>query len=324
MALALIGAGSVGLSLGLYTFYYKIPPSPYPEEVTKHIRKALYYEGAGNDPRSAIQWYLQALEEATTLGLDQTSDKMTGLKIKIGAVYENSGRMDSAIRVYSGLLNEVQGALRASNVEEERTRLLKRALGTSVKVGELAMQVPSHFTKAEPSFVWALESILKETARRKGDTSWLDTESTGGLYEAVANFYYSTNRPQLALPLFLKALESDTVQSCHTIALMNNIASSISSQSSSIQVQENAAVWATRARDLRVNPAAAAGRKCDFERCSALFNLGMIYEKMAKLVEARDCYNDAIRKSLALTSPEELELKTMATEAVARIDHRLN
>lgn len=317
-------AGAIGLSMGLYT-YYQIPPSPYPEAVTKHIRKALYYEGAGNDPRQAIQCYLQALEEATVAGLDQTSDNLTGLKIKIGAVYESSGRLDSAIRVYSGLLNEIQGAINREQVSvDDRTRLLRRAIGTSVKVGDLSMQVPAYRNKAEPCYTWALETMLKETGRRKGDTTWLEQETIGGLYETVASFYYADNRPHLALPLYLRSLDASDKVSCHTITIMNNIASSISSQNSALQVQENAAQWAIRARDLKV--LAAEGEEqseCDLGRCSAFYNLGMIAEKRLALEEALDHYKAALKRSQALRTSEGRDIEKMTRQGLDRVSKRV-
>lgn len=321
LALALVGAGSAGLGLGIYK-YYQVAPSPYPEEVTKHIRRALYYEGAGNDPKSAIHYYLQALEEATTMGLDQTSDKMTGLKIKIGAVYEDAGRLDSAIRVYSGLLNEVKAAMRDSNVSEvERTRLLRRALGTSIKVGDLSLAYGASREKAEEAYVWALEAMLRESARRK-DTTWLELETTGGIYEAVANFYYSTDRPNLALPLFLKALESLKGPACHTITLMNNIASSISSQNPSIQVQENAREWAMKARDLGVPDMGADWQECNLGRCSACLNLGMIAEKSMKLEDAATSFEAALQLASRLAASERREISDMAKAGLERVQAR--
>lgn len=324
LALALIGGGSVGLSLGIYT-YYQIPTSPYPEVVTKHIRKALYYEGAAGDPKSAIHYYLQALEEATAIGLDQTSDEMTGLKIKIGAVYENAGRLDSAIRVYSGLLNEIKVAMRSSSItEDEKTRLLRRALGTSVKIGELSSQYQPYKDKAEPAYVWALETMLKESARRK-NTNWLDPETVGGIYEAAATFYYDTERPNLALPLYLKALESLPEPVCHTITIMNNIASAISSQSSSIQVQENAKEWAMKARDLVVSASSEdEQRECHSGRCSASLNLGVIAEKSLKLENAAANFTAAMKCATVLETKQREAIQALAKAGLKRVEAKHN
>ncbi|CCG84365.1 protein of unknown function [Taphrina deformans PYCC 5710] len=311
--------------MGLYA-YCMIPASPYPEVVTKHIRKALYFEGAGNDPRQAVQCYLQALEEATIQGLDQTGDDMTGLKIKIGAVYESSGRLDSALRVYGGLLGEIKGALNSKNLSlEDRTRLLRRAIGTSIKVGDLSLSVPSAHTKAETAYTWALEAFLKESASRDGDTSWLEVDAIGGLYEAVANFYYADGRSHLALPLYLKSLEAVNEANCHTITIMNNIASAISSQSNVPQIQENAAQWGLRARDLKVSWKTAEEKaECDLGRCSACFNLGMISEKRQRIEEAQGHYKNALRKAIALQSEDGQGIEVMAIAGLERVQSRTN
>ena len=321
LATALIAAGACGLSLGVYK-YYQIPPSPYPEEVTKILRKALYYEGAGGNPKEAIQCYLQALEVATELGLDQTSDDMTGLKIKVGAVYESAGRLDSALRVYIGLLHELKAALQRTSVDDEKyIRLLRRSLGTSVKVGDLASQVAEYKDQAEQSYVWALESMLKENTRRNGDLSWLGEDSIGGIYQSAANFYYTANRPDLALPLFLKAL--DTMKNgttCHTVTLLNNIASTLSSQSTAHPAQLNALKWAERAKGLKVVPKTAEEMaECELAYCMAEFNLGMINERLFKFSESTSHFRAARVKAMKIGAREGQDVLKMSDEGIARV-----
>ncbi|ORY83822.1 hypothetical protein BCR37DRAFT_346196 [Protomyces lactucae-debilis] len=321
LAYALIGAGGVGLSLGVY-HYYKLPASPYPDTVTEHLRKALYYEGAGADAKQAVQHYLDALEEATKLGLDQTSDKMTGLKIKIAGVYEQAGRLDSAIRVYSGLLGELKAPLRMQLQEEDRLRLLKRAIGTSVKIGELAAQVPGYKEKAEPALSWALETALKETTtKQNGDYNWLGPDEMSSLFERVGHYYYAEGRHQLALPLFLKALEAHgETPTCRTVMLMNNVASSLSSQSGQVPVQENARLWAQRARELKVKGQSAEEQaECDYGKQMALFNLGRIAEVLNQPDEARARYTEVARQSRTLAHPDARELSREALIALKRM-----
>ena len=289
LAVGLIVCASAGLATGLYTFY-SVAPSPYPEEVNKHLRRALYYEGAGSDPKQAVRCYLDALETATGMNLDQTSDMMTGLKIKIGQVYESCKRPDSALRIYSGLLNELQSAVRSASSDEDRLRLLRRALGVAIKVGDIAMENEA-VDKAEMAYVWALETMLKESKRRGDDTTWLEVEATGGIHEAVAGFYYHTDRPQLALPLYLKAVECSSRDgpTCHTATLMNNVASSMYSQRSSDErIRRNAIEWASRARDVKVTPVSPEDKdECEFARASALVNLGMMTGDREYYTEAR-------------------------------------
>jgi tetratricopeptide (TPR) repeat protein len=322
LAFALIGAGGGGLGLGIY-HYNTLPVSPYPDEVTKHLRKALYYEGAGADAKQAVQHYLDALEEATKLGLDQTSDKMTGLKIKIAGVYEQADRLDSAIRVYSGLLSEIKASLRVTQIEEDRLRLLRRAIGTSVKIGELSAQVPGYKEGAEAALTWALETALKETASRAqgGDAQWLGHDEMSSLFERVGHFYYSEGKAALALPLFLKALESQAGQpTCRTVMLMNNVASALSSQSQQLQVQENAKLWAQRARDLKVSGQSAEEQaECDYGKQMALFNLGRIAEELKQPEEARAAYTEVARKSRSLAHGGAIELSREAASALKRI-----
>lgn len=308
--------------MGLYT-YLTAPPSPYPPSVTKIIRRALYYESsAGNDPKQAVSYYLDAVEEATKLGIAQTSDELTGLKIKIAGVYEKGGRLDSAIRVYAGMLHELKSAMASDTLsDDERTRALRRAIGTSVKVGDLSILMPSFRDKAEANYVYAVEAMLRETQRRKGDDTWLNPEERGGCYEALATYYFEMadrKRPDLALPLYLKALESVPEPNCHSITLMNNIASSISTQSDDATVQENAFTWASRARDLVVNTnnEPAGQSECDLGRSFALYNLGMISEKRREGKEAKSFFEQAGKKFHGLGFEEGYLL---ASEALRRL-----
>jgi tetratricopeptide (TPR) repeat protein len=52
------------------------------------------------DYKLALQYYLEALEEADNVGLHYLSDEYTGLQIKIAEVYEKLGMMEEARLLY--------------------------------------------------------------------------------------------------------------------------------------------------------------------------------------------------------------------------------
>ncbi|BFZ54458.1 hypothetical protein PYCC9005_001495 [Savitreella phatthalungensis] len=346
LASGLIAIAAVGLGLGLYQ-YYTLPKSPYPESVTKHLRKALYYEGSGKDLKAAVTEFLAALEEATRLGLDQTSDDMTGLKIKIASVYEASNRPESALRIYAGLLNELQAALQPSLPVSERRRLLRRALGTAVRAGDIAMGLGNQH-QAEKCYAWALESMLLEfgrTSPRSAETGvatgtragerWLEWSAEGGIYEAAANMYLHTGRPALAMPLYLKALDalagelgSPEAVNAHSLTLLNSIASAVSEQGrANEELQIRALQWASKARSAALTVPVASDdfvgkAELDRARCIAAFNLAKISDALGRDTDARDYYKEAAFKAKVLVGKGDsgvAEVLHLATEAVQRL-----
>lgn len=114
----------------------------------------------------------------------------------------------------------------------KRQRLLAKAVGTSVKLGELySSDHVLEAEKSEPHLVWAVETALSEFKRRKtdgikpGEQDWLSAEELGGSMESLGRDYERKSQFQLAIPLFFQALRL-CKDSCHRVVIMNNLAAS--------------------------------------------------------------------------------------------------
>ncbi|KAJ6443255.1 TPR domain-containing protein [Purpureocillium lavendulum] len=111
----------------------------------------------------------------------------------------------------------------------KRQRLLAKAIGTAVKLGELYSD--EHVLNPEKShthLVWAVETSLKEFQRRRtdgvkpGEESWLTPEELGGSMESLGRDYERRSQFQLAIPLFFQALRLCETP-CHRAVIMNNL-----------------------------------------------------------------------------------------------------
>ncbi|GJN79143.1 TPR domain-containing protein [Purpureocillium lilacinum] len=111
----------------------------------------------------------------------------------------------------------------------KRQRLLAKAIGTAVKLGELYSD--EHVLNPEKShshLVWAVEASLKEFQRRRtdgvkpGEESWLTPEELGGSMESLGRDYERRSQFQLAIPLFFQALRLCETP-CHRAVIMNNL-----------------------------------------------------------------------------------------------------
>ncbi|KAH7148572.1 hypothetical protein EDB81DRAFT_467354 [Dactylonectria macrodidyma] len=116
------------------------------------------------------------------------------------------------------------------NLWHKRRRLLVKAIGTSVKLGEL--YADEHVLDPDNSqkhLIWAVEAALKEFGRRKtegvkeGEGDWLSPEETGGVMESLGRDYERKSQFHLAIPLFFQALRLCETP-CHRAVIMNNLA----------------------------------------------------------------------------------------------------
>ncbi|KAI5462440.1 hypothetical protein BGZ63DRAFT_355501 [Mariannaea sp. PMI_226] len=116
------------------------------------------------------------------------------------------------------------------NLWHKRRRLLAKAVGVSVKLGELYSD--EHVLDPDNSqkhLIWAVETTLKEFRRRKtegvkeGEGDWLSPEETGATLESLGRDYESKSQFHLAIPLFFQALRL-CESPCHRPVIMNNLA----------------------------------------------------------------------------------------------------
>ena len=111
-----------------------------------------------------------------------------------------------------------------------RERLLKKAVSTSVKLGEL--YADPHVLDPDNShrhLVWSVETTLKEFRRRReegpkpGEEQWLTPTEVGATMESLGRDYERKSQFHLAIPLFFQGLRN-CESPCHRAVIMNNLA----------------------------------------------------------------------------------------------------
>jgi Tfp pilus assembly protein PilF len=317
----------------------------YPEPVAVKLRRALYYTNSDLQPKEALKYYRQALQIAEEMGMDPFSDEIMGVKIQIASMMENIQLYSKAIQVLEILRRdsltwmEELGGLEQNKLK--RTKVLQKCVGISIKLGELySNPVIYNRDMAESRLVWAVETVLKERQRRDTlkvdeavEGAWLSDSEIGAAMEALAHTYEETNQHHLATPLFLQALNMHGASTCHSVVLMNNLASSLAqqspraaaaaqkyAQSQSISEQPaqppitretmitNAQTWAQKAIDIaaQITPP-ARDEECDMGCAVALHNLGEFAEMKRDFAEAGKKYREAVSLAKAIGFVEGVE-----------------
>ncbi|CAK7564316.1 MAG: hypothetical protein SEPTF4163_002205 [Sporothrix epigloea] len=217
-----------------------------------------------------------------------------------------------------------------------RSRILRKAIGISVKLGELyADEHVLNADLAHERLVWSVDTALGEFQRRTtkgvkdGEGEWMSPAEMGAALESLGHSYESRSQFQLALPLFFQALRvcSDP---CHSAVIMNNLASSFAqhpvqppyetlvgsviekpdSGASSSPVTrkeaqrayyETAQRWAQNAQQHATDTAGSARTaECDQACAVALCNLGDIAALLGNVREASQRFQEALAMSKAM------------------------
>ncbi|TKA30752.1 hypothetical protein B0A50_02472 [Salinomyces thailandicus] len=340
----LAGIAALGYTNYLYQTYILKAFHNYPEEVAKKLRRALYYTNTDLQPQEAIKYYRQALQVAEDLSMDPFSDEIMGVKIQVAKLMEDINQVAKAIQVLEILRRDGLEFIRLygdrRHNKQKRTRVLAKCVAVSVKLGEL-YGTPDIFDRemAEERLVWAVETVLKESQRRvnirqssslseeqlqEQEGNWMSNSEIGAALEALATTYESKDQHYLATPLFLQALSLQPTNDCHSVILMNNLASSLAQQSpraasaaqayaSSRNIKSsdaaiatgpvatretmisNAQTWAQKALDVAagIRPP-ERNEECDMGCAVATHNLGEFAEMLGNKIEARKRYNEAI------------------------------
>ncbi|KAK4225906.1 hypothetical protein QBC38DRAFT_481841 [Podospora fimiseda] len=349
-----------------FTYFNSPKFTRYPEPVAQALRKALYFSNQDPDPKRALKYYKQAVELADEHGLDQFSDDYMGIKIQLAAWLEKIHSYDNAIMILENMLNDCKRwvdamekaaaegtlskydpTLQPQPKEEEegkeadknaappeprenfwgkRTRLLKKAVGISVKLANLYSD--EHVLERETAherIVWAVETTLRELNRRakgplkEGEGEWMADSEVGGALESLALSYFGTKQFHLAVPLLFQALRLSEDQ-CHTATLMGNIATAfaehpllppgdayadkqmIESKSWATPQQQRKAYlhaaenWANNAiANSKVPKGEKRTPECDVACAAAVINLGSILAQMGKQGEAKKKFEQAIK-----------------------------
>ncbi|KAE9963115.1 hypothetical protein BLS_009623 [Venturia inaequalis] len=213
----------------------------YPDEVAKPMRKALYWDLHNPDPQKALKFYKEALRKVEEIGMDPFSKEVLGIKIQLASLFERYHNYNKAIEVLEIVRRDCYawvdklGGIHMT--DGKRTRVLGQAAAMGVKLGELySLPYVDDQEAAEAALVTAVETMLKEKRRREkegvkdGEGDWKTDEEMGASFEALGHLYDSKDKHHLSAPLFLNALSLCPPKSCHSVILMNNLATSIAQQ----------------------------------------------------------------------------------------------
>ncbi|KAJ6017518.1 hypothetical protein N7451_000897 [Penicillium sp. IBT 35674x] len=332
----------IGVELGMH---------PFSDEVLGiKLQVAMMLEKAGlvkpaievleRTKDEALNWVEQGHNtEAATVGPAKPEAVQTPTSAQTAA---------DKVQVNTEALQDAEEQLRELQEYEarQRDRALKKVVGMQMKLGELyASDHIQDDKKAEAAQVAAVELCLKEMHRRQklglpvgggaegSEESWLNMTEIATALGELASTYSAKERHELALPLYLRALDlireaEGGSPSCKQVGLLNNVASAMVGQvqqptrshlksSTAEQSVEAARQWAQKALDMAalIQPP-ARDEECDVSCVAATYNLGELAELQKKPDVALKRYSEA--KSLAKGLGFE-EGIAMADEALNRL-----
>jgi hypothetical protein len=193
-------AGASALLYGNYIYHSYIIGAyhKFPEPVAKPLRRAIYYTNYNLDAKNALKYYKEALRVADEIGFDPFSDEMIGVKIQVATLFEKIEQYDKAIGVLeiikSDNLKWMDQLGDKPGNEAKRTRVLRKTVQVSVKLGDLyACPYILETEKAEESLVWAVETVMKEKRRveslgvkveEEEEEDWLSDDEQGAALES--------------------------------------------------------------------------------------------------------------------------------------------
>jgi tetratricopeptide (TPR) repeat protein len=219
------------------------------------------------------------------------------------------------------------------DMRKKRTHVLAKTVAISVKLGEhYSNPLVWKRDEALEQTMWAVETVENEKKRRKennitvGDEGeWISDDEQGAALEALAHQYEEKDLHFLSAPLFLQALSYKEAKDCHTVILMNNLATSLAQQNpraaraaqtasavgpvaSRESLIENAKLWAQKALDIAaaIKPP-ERDEECDMGCAVAMHNLGEFAEMLGNKQEARQKYLEAVALSRAIGFQEGVE-----------------
>ena len=269
----------------------------------------------------ALTWVEEGRNtESTPIGKSKEGQAPMQAKISPENVQINDGALQDAAKE----LAEMQ-----EFEARQRDRALKKVVGMEMKLAELySSDYIQDDKKAEASQVAAVELCLKELHRRQslglpvgsGSTgegevndSWLNMVEIATALAELAGTYTAKNRHELAMPLYLRALDLIRVSeegnpSCKQVVLLNDVASAMAGQvqqgtesrgqqKQSVlreQTIEAARQWAQKSLDVaaRIQPP-VRDEECDLTCVAATYNLGELAELQKKTDVAKQRYSEA-------------------------------
>lgn len=177
----------------------------FPEPVAIKLRRALYFSQERSlSPKDVVKYYRQALQVADEIGMDPFSDEILGVKFQLASFFEKMQNHQRAIDLLEIVRRDCLRWMDALGDKHwndgKRTRVLAKTIGISVKLGDLySNEFIQNREKAEESLVYAVETTLKEKARREkdgvkeGEGDWITDEEMGASMEGASQPHTHTN-----------------------------------------------------------------------------------------------------------------------------------
>ena len=250
----IFGAGGILYANYIYKRYMIDQFHTFPEPVAAKLRRALYYSNIDVAPHDAIRYYREALAVADEQGMNPFCAEVIGIKTQLASFLEKIQQYHKAIEVLelvrADCIRWVEDRGGLDGNAGQRTMVLGRTVGMSVKLGELyAGEHVMDRDLAEDRLAWAVETVLKEKRRREqegvkeGEGPWMSDEQVGGSLEgkrlamrvvirmlslnaarlmtvtALANNYEAKDQHYLSAPLYLQALTLIPTSDCHSAVL---------------------------------------------------------------------------------------------------------
>ncbi|KAL9623888.1 MAG: hypothetical protein Q9160_001880 [Pyrenula sp. 1 TL-2023] len=304
----------------------------YPREVEHHLRQGIYYSEIKFDPEKSFESFAEALRVAEALGMDRFSDEILGIHIRITAMLEKAGKAKAAIeilertstdclswvsdheqegespsqteRVHLVQVNEDQQPMERDS--ERRARLFHKAVECRVKAAELYDSDYIQDAKTARELLSNTFSlILKEAQKIGADVPRNMTKSeVAAIADQLAHMQLAIGLPQLAVPLYLYALnnlrQDEGRPTCKQVMLISNISSMLPSVPAANEATEERRIedaknWAEKALEVAasINPT-ERDHTCDSSCAVATFTLAEIARMSGDKVAAKPRYKEAM------------------------------
>ncbi|KAJ3169748.1 hypothetical protein HDU87_000541 [Geranomyces variabilis] len=255
------------LPLAAYAVWEWYTYSTIPPTARRPLRLALLKHYYTNDAPGAVANYLDAVDQCLLAGLPANSNEVTGIKLRLAelhATHRSSPR--EALALYASVLGALQARVKAEGPTAHPSQQNK-LVGIAHKMGDEYLKL-GNLGAARASYEWSVRKMLgfNEPPPRSpfadvdsasgaggGDAfvadeqsepyigptdkpvqlpNWVSPTEIGAAMEALAGIYSRQKLPELALSVYIRALEildtdaslSTSERACRKAILQNNIA----------------------------------------------------------------------------------------------------
>ncbi|TPX55982.1 hypothetical protein PhCBS80983_g04881 [Powellomyces hirtus] len=258
------------LPLAAYGVWYWYTYNTFPSGARRPLRRAMMKHYYTDDPKGAVGEYLS--DECRKAGLQNDSNEITGIQLRLAEMYDTHlASPKDALALYTTVLHMLSGHITATDDDPQQ---MKKMVGIAHRLGDIHRDYFNDLSTAREWYEWAIRFMIG--FREHPPTSpmpeiggadppafvpdepvapytspatkpvklpdWVSPTDIGSAMEALAGIYSRQNRPQLALAVYLRALEildtdnslSTADRHCRKAILQNNIAETHIAVSSSI------------------------------------------------------------------------------------------